>query len=285
MDRLDIYGREGSHGVKRPLPHIGGRDIAGEIVEIGAEAAGKYPGIAAGAAVVACGTAAHSQFAVAPALLAFPLPRGCSFVQAAAIPTAGFSAYNALANRARIKAGEDMLIVAGGSGVGSFGIQIARAAGCRVLTTVGSEDKIAKAEALGAEVINHYKEDVAARVRELTGGEGVHVVLDHVGAPMWRAAMDSLRPYGRFVTTGVTAGHLAQIHLGQVFVKGIEIHGVGRPDDYQIRGIMQGLLALVDKGLVKPVVHAEVPLAQIADAHRMMEASTFFGKIVITMPQ
>jgi NADPH:quinone reductase len=112
----------------------------------------------------------------------------------------------------------------------------------------------------------------------------VHVVLDHVGGPVWDAAFASLRPYGRFVTTGVTAGSRASLHLGQLFTKGVELHGVGRPDNHYLRNVMLGLLRLVDLKLVTPVVHAVVPLSEIRRAHEMMEASSFFGKIVLSAP-
>jgi len=285
LDRLDIYSREGSHGVMRQLPYIGGRDIAGDILEIGSEARSAYPDLAVGQPVVALGAGAHAEIATAPAMLTFALPPTCDYAAAAAIPTAGRSAYDALVNRARIQAGEDVLVIAGGSGVGSFGIQIARAAGCRVITTVGAPGKFELASRLGAEPINHYEENVAERVRALTGGRGVDVVLDHVGAPMWDAAFKSLADGGRFVTTGVTAGHMAQIHLGQLFTRGLELHGVGRPDDARLRRIMLGLLRLVANGQVAPVVHAVLPLSEIANGHRMLEASSFFGKIVIRMDE
>jgi NADPH:quinone reductase len=284
LDRLDVYSREGSHGVARQLPHVGGRDIAGHVVELGSEVTRSPGDLEVGLPVVALGHAgAHSELAAAPALLTFPLPTLLSFEQAAAIPTAGRSAYDALANRARIRGGEDVLVVAGGSGVGSFGIQIARASGCRVLTTVGSPDKREPAMRLGAsEVIDHYQEDIAERVKELTDGNGVHVVLDHVGAPVWEACFNALRPYGRFVTTGVTAGARATLHLGMLFTKGAELHGVGRPDDHYLHGVLAGLLRLVERGLVTPVVHATFPLAEIRAAHELMESSSFFGKIVLT---
>jgi NADPH:quinone reductase len=285
LDRLDMYSREGSHGVVRQLPHVGGRDIAGHIVELGTEVARRPGGLEVDLPVVALGHAgAHSELATSPALLTFPLPTPLSFEQAAAIPTAGRSAYDALAIRARIRAGEDVLVVAGGSGVGSFAIQIARASGCRVLTTVGSPDKREPALRLGAsDVIDHYHEDIAQRVEELTDDKGVHVVIDHVGAPVWDACFQALRPYGRFVTTGVTAGARATLHLGMLFTKGVELHGVGRPDDHYLHDVMIGLLRLVERGLVTPVVHATFPLEEIRAAHELMESSSFFGKIVLTI--
>lgn len=285
LDRVDVYWREGSHGMRVTPPHIGGRDMAGVVVAVGDAARLTYPDLVPGADVVAIGMhGAHAELAVAPAVRTFPLPAGCTYELAAAIPTAGRSAYDALINRAQIRPGDDVLVFAGGSGVGSFGIQIARAAGCRVITTVGSDDKRASAIELGAEtVINHYREDIVARIREHTAGAGVHVVLDHVGAPVFADAIRSLRPFGRYVTTGVTAGHLAELHLGRVFEKGLSVLGVGRPDDQRMRQVLTGLFRLVEQGSVRPVVHEVFPLARIADAHRLMESSDFFGKIVLSV--
>ena len=285
LDRVDIYGREGSHGMRWPTPHIGGGDIAGHIVAIGPGARERFPALTVGDQVMALGRHAHAQLAVASAALTFPIPKGISVENAAALPMAGRTAYEAL-RRVRIQLGDEVLIVAGGSGVGSYAIQIARAAGCRVLTTVGSEEKKQRARELGAhEVIDHYKEDVAARVKALTQGAGVNVVLDHVGAPMWDAAFESLRPQGRFISTGVTAGHKASLHLGKLFVKGIELHGIGRPDQMVMRNSILELSKLVELGLIKPVVHAVFPISRIVEAHQLMESSRFFGKIVLTIDE
>lgn len=285
LDRVDVYWREGSHGMRITPPHIGGRDMAGTVVEVGATAQRTYPDLVPGADVVAIGRhGAHAELAVAPAVWTLPLPAGCSYEQAAAVPTAGRSAYDGLINRAAIRPGEDVLVFAGGSGVGSFGIQIARAAGCRVIATVGRAQKRLPALELGAgAVIDHYREDVVARVHELTSGVGVHVVLDHVGAPVFADAIRALRPNGRYVTTGVTAGHRADLHLGRVFEKGLSILGVGRPDEQRVRQVLTELFRLVEQKSVKPVVHEVVPIARIADAHRIMESSDFFGKIVLSI--
>ncbi len=212
------------------------------------------------------------------------MPAGCSWEQAAAIPTAGRTAYDGLLNRGRLAANETALVIAGSSGVGSFGIQIARAVGARVITTVGAGWKADIALALGADAaIDHYTEDVAARVRELTDGGGVDVALDPVGAATFTAAMKSLRAEGRYVTTGVTAGHRAELHLGRVFERGLTVTGVGRPTNDRIREVMIGLLALVADGRVKPAVHAVLPLQQIAAAHELLESSAVFGKVVLTL--
>jgi NADPH2:quinone reductase len=286
LDRVDLYFRTGANGMRLPAggPHIGGRDVAGVISTIGSGAAAMYPELVVGAPVLGVAVrSAHAELVAVPAALVFPLPSVSSFEQAAAIPTAGRTAYDGLMNRGRLSPGERVLIIAGSSGVGSFGIQIAEAAGGRVIATVGADWKAGPARSLGAaSVINHYTEDVAARVRELTG-DGVDVVLDPVGAATFTAAMKSLRPHGRYVTTGVTAGHRAELHLGKVFERGLTVTGVGRPSNERIRDVMQQLLGLVSTGAVVPAVHAVLPLEEIAAAHQLLEDSAVFGKVVLTI--
>jgi NADPH2:quinone reductase len=287
LDRVDLYFRTGANGMRLPAdgPHIGGRDVAGVIERVGTAAADRYPELVPGLPVVGVAVrSAHAELVVVPAALVFPLPTGSSYESAAAIPTAGRTAYDGLMNRGSLSPGERVLVIAGSSGVGSFGIQIARAAGASVIATVGATWKAAHARSLGAgEVINHYTEDVAARVRELTAGEGVDVVLDPVGAATFPAAMKSLRREGRYVTTGVTAGHHADIHLGKVFERGLTVTGVGRPSNERIRDVMQKLLALVATGEVRPAVHAVLPLDRIGEAHQLLESSAVFGKVVIAV--
>jgi NADPH:quinone reductase len=281
IDRLDIYRREGSHGLVSTGRQVGGRDVAGTVVAVGP----RVTGVALGEDVVALARdarGAHAEQVACRDLLTFPIPAGCSTERAAAIPTAGRSAWAALVELAQIRPGEWVLVFAAGSGVGSFGVQIARAAGCFVIGTAGSEWKCARALEIGAHAaINHYTADIEARVAEITDGRGVDVVLDHVGTPVWDAAMASLAPGGRFVTTGVTAGHRVSLHLGQVFTKGLTIAGIGRPDDAQIRRHLSGLLELVAQGAVTPIVDRVFPLADVAAAHAHVESGEFFGKVVL----
>ena len=279
MDRVDVYWREGSHGMKLRWPqHVGGRDIAGVVEAVGSE----VTSVAVGDRVVASGDRTHATLALAPAELTFPLPAEVSFEAGGASPTAGRSAHQALIEKARIQAGETVLVMAAGSGVGSFGMQIARAMGCRVIATAGTADKRVQAMALGADLaIDHYNDDIVASVRAATDGRGVNVVLDHVGTPVFAAAVRSLAPEGRFVTCGVTAGYMGELHLGQLFVKGITLMGVGRPDNQRIAATMRGLLAMIEDGQVAPVIAAVFPFEEIAEAHRLMESSDFFGKIVL----
>jgi len=278
LDRVDIFTRGGSHGMTITGDHIGGRDVAGEVVARGDEVSG----IEIGDAVLAATHRAHAEFAVAPSALTLPIPSSLSFEAAAALPTAGRSAWAALIDRARVQAGETVLVTAVSSGVGSYALQIAQAAGARVIATAGSARKRAQALELGAAAaIDHYRDDVRQQILEATDGAGVDVVCDHVGAPLWKACITTLRPWGRFVTTGVTAGHRAELHLGQVFLKGITITGIGRPSQDQIRRHLSDLLAAVASGTVRPIVAATFSLDEIARAHELMERGDFFGKIVI----
>jgi NADPH:quinone reductase-like Zn-dependent oxidoreductase len=234
--------------------------------------------IETGAEVIAAGRGGYAELAVAPSDRVYPLPKGSSFNQGATLPVAGLTAWQMVMNRARIRPGESVLITAAGSGVSTFAIQLCRTLGARVITTASSQEKLEKAVALGAEGgIDYRREDILERVRSFTAGEGVDVVLEHVGTPVWQACFESLKPGGRFVTCGVTAGHRVELHLGRVFSRALSIMGVGRgtPDD------MRAFLKVVAQGKVQGIVSHAFPLAQAVDAHRMMEASSFFGKLVL----
>ncbi len=286
LDRVDLFFRSGRNKMRISGAHIGGRDVAGTIAELGAGVAAAYPDLAVGQPVVGVAVrSAHAELVPVPAGHVFPLPSTCTYEQAAAIPTAGRTAYDGLVNRGRLVRGETALVIAASSGVGSFGVQIAYALGATVLTTAGSEDKRRRAAELpGVEaVFDHYGDDVTARALELTGGRGVDVVLDPVGAATFAAGFYALGRDGRYVTTGVTAGHRADLHLGRVFERGLTVTGVGRPDAAYVRATMLGLLQLVERGSVVPVVHAVLPLDEIAAGHALLERSEVFGKVVLTL--
>jgi NADPH:quinone reductase len=274
LNRLDVFTREGSHGTRISPPHVLGGDFAGEVVRVG----DGVKRCQLGDQVIASGRGGYAEFAVAPGDRVYPLPKGCTFDAGATLPVAGLTAWQMVMNRACVRPGEAVLITAAGSGVGTFATQLCRTLGARVITTASSAEKLQKARALGAEAgIDYRHEDILERVRAFTGGEGVDVVLEHVGTPVWNACFESLKPGGRFVTCGVTAGHRVELHLGRVFSRALTIMGVGRgtPDD------MRAFLKVVEQGKVQGIVYRTFPLAQAAEAHRMMEASSFFGKLVL----
>jgi NADPH:quinone reductase len=274
LNRLDVFTREGAHGTRITPPHVLGGDLAGEVVRVGEGVERFQPGDQ----VIANGRGGYAELAVAREDRVYPRPRRCTFNEGATLPVAGLTAWQMVVNRARVGPGESVLITAAGSGVSTFATQLCRTLGARVITTASSPEKLEKARALGAEAgIDYSHEDILERVHAFTGGEGVDVVLEHVGAPVWAACFESLKPGGRFVTCGVTAGHRVDLHLGRVFSRGLTIMGVGRgtPDD------MRAFLKVVEQGNVRGVVCRTFPLAEAAEAHRMMEASSFFGKLVL----
>jgi NADPH:quinone reductase len=274
LNRLDVFTREGSHGTRITPPHILGGDVAGEVVRVGEGVEGFHPGDQ----VIANGRGGYAELSVARGDRVYVLPKHCTFDEGATLPVAGLTAWQMVMNRAGVRPGESVLITAAGSGVSTFATQLCRTIGARVITTASSAEKLAKARTLGAEAgIDYTREDILQRVRDFTAGEGVDVVLEHVGTPVWTACFESLKPGGRFVTCGVTAGHRVDLHLGRVFSRGLTIMGVGRgtPDD------MRAFLKVVGQGKVQGVVHRSLPLMQAAEAHRLMEASNFFGKLVL----
>jgi NADPH:quinone reductase len=274
LNRLDVFTREGSHGTRITPPHILGGDVAGEVVRTGEG----VDGLQEGDKVIANGRGSYAELALARGDRVYALPVRCTFDEGATLPVAGLTAWQMVMNRACVRPGEAVLITAAGSGVSTFAIQLCRTLGARVITTASSEEKLEKAHALGAEAgINYTRDDILERVRAFTDGEGVDVVLEHVGTPVWKACFESLRTGGRFVTCGVTAGHRVELHLGRVFSRGLSIMGVGHgsTDD------MHAFLKVVGQGKVHGVVYRTFPLTEASEAHRVMEASSFFGKLVL----
>jgi NADPH:quinone reductase-like Zn-dependent oxidoreductase len=274
LNRLDVFTREGSHGTRISPPHVLGGDVAGEVVRVGTAVEACQPG----QRVIANARGGYAELAAAPGERVYQLPERSTFEEGATLPVAGLTAWQMVMNRACVRPGESVLITAAGSGVSTFAIQLCRTLGARVITTASSAEKLAKAEALGAEAgIDYRREDILERVRAFTNGEGVDVVLEHVGTPVWQACFEALKPGGRFVTCGVTAGHRVDLHLGRVFSRALTIMGVGRgtPDD------MRAFLRVVEQRKVRGIVHQTFALAQAAEAHRVMEASSFFGKLVL----
>ena len=275
INRVDLFAREGSHGVKRPFPLVGGRDAAGDVAQVGDCVTRCKPG---DRVVALAATGCNAEYAVALQEDVWPLPASLSYEEASTLPTIFPTAWHMLVCRAKLQPGEDILIMAAGSGVGIAAIQIAKMAGARVFTTASTEEKLDKARALGADfTINYKRESVLRRIKELTDGKGVHVVQDHIGATVWEDCFESLRNGGRFISCGVSAGHRVQLHLGRLWTRDLSIMGTVM----QPRDDMPKLLELFAQRKLKAVIHAVYPLIDAAEAHRVMEASSFFGKLVL----
>jgi NADPH:quinone reductase-like Zn-dependent oxidoreductase len=172
-----------------------------------------------------------------------------------------------------------VLVLSASAGVGTAAIQVAKnVIGARVIATTSTPEKAARALELGADaVINYTEEDITERARALTDGLGVDVVVDHVGAEFFPKAYDALRPGGRYGICGVTTGYRAELHLGNLFTRQLQVFGVfmGSKED------MREIVTMLNRGTIHPVIDRVFPLAQAADAHRLMEERSFFGKLVL----
>lgn len=302
VNRLDILARTGRVGARVPLPHISGSEVAGEVVRVGERVSGLSAGQpAAIAPYLNCGRCeyclageeticlrgdilglvsqgGYAEYVKAPASHVLPLPAGLSFDDAAAVTLAATTAWHMLMARARVRAGEDVLVLAAGSGVGSAAIQIARLAGARVIATAGSADKLARARDLGAaELINHREQDFLQEVRRLTGRRGVDVVVEHVGSETWEKSVACLTRGGRLVTCGATTGGEGRVDIWQLFAKQIALLG-----SYGgTRAELGQVLRLVARGDLHATIDRVLPLAAAAEAQQIMEERKQFGKILL----
>jgi NADPH:quinone reductase-like Zn-dependent oxidoreductase len=194
------------------------------------------------------------------------------------VPLVFLTAWHMLMTRARLQPGEDVLVLAASSGVGSAAIQIAKLFQCRVIATAGGERKMAKAVELGADyVIDHYREDIAAVVKKITVKRGVDVVIEHVGMATWKKSLESLVAGGRVVTCGATTGFDAAVDLRYLFSKQWSLIG-----SYMgTMGELHQVLKFVFRKQLLPVVDRVYPMTEIGEAHRRLENKEQFGKIVV----
>ena len=304
LNHLDIWIREGNPAYPMPLPHILGSDVAGIVEQAGSHTEGVTVGqrvfISPGISCWHCdaclagrdnfcrsygilGALAHggyAEYVKVPFRNVLPIPGDLSFEQAAAFPLVSVTASHMLFALAGLQHGETVLIMGAGSGVGMMAVQMAKLAGARVITTVGSEDKIPKAVALGADaVINHAKETVAERVRQLTERRGVDVVIEHIGPEVWDTCMESLAKGGRLITCGATTGGEVTLNLRAVFSRQLTIKG-----SYMgTRAELVKAAELVGRGRLTPVIDRAFPLQEARAAQDLMLGRQFFGKIVLTM--
>jgi putative PIG3 family NAD(P)H quinone oxidoreductase len=287
VNRPDVSQRRGSYPPPPGASDIPGLEVAGTIVEIGAEVRDWRTGDDVCALVAGGG---YAEFCVAPAPQCLPVPRGLDMVAAAAIPETFFTVWTNVFERGRLQSGEWILIHGGSSGIGTTAIQLARVRGARVIATAGSADKCAACEWLGAErAINYRTTDFAAGVRELVGERGVDVVLDMVAGDYVQRNLDVLAVDGRLVQISLLGGATAQVNMGTIMRRRLTITGSTlRQRSVAEKGALAAALKaqvwpLLESGAVKPVIHATFPLRSAADAHRLMESSTHIGKIVLVM--
>jgi zinc-binding alcohol dehydrogenase/oxidoreductase len=219
-----------------------------------------------------------AQLVAIPAANALPRPAGLSDEEAAAIPLAGLTAYRAAVTRGRARAGDTVLVLGIGGGVATFALLIAKALGARVLVTSGSDDKIERARALGADDGFNYKTvDWVKAVKRATGGQGADLIIDGTGGQTFDGALDAARPGGRVVSYGATTGPVPDLAVRRLFFKQLDVMGstMGSPDDFR------AMLDLFGAGKARPVVDRVFPLAEAGAALGHMEQAAQFGKIVL----
>jgi NADPH:quinone reductase-like Zn-dependent oxidoreductase len=295
INRLDLYTRAGTRGTKQrddKFPRILGGDSAGEIASVG----DGVTNLQVGARVVInpllttdptpqmIGThrqGSYAEYVAVPAGNVVPIADSLSFVQAASLPTVFLPTWSIIVREGKLQPHETALVLSASSGVGTAAIQIIKGvvgATCIAVTSTG--EKIQKSAELGADYgINYKTEDLAQRVKDLTGGKGVDLVVDSTGALFFEAAYASLARGGRFGTCGVTSGYQSQIHLGQLFSKELKLFGVFMGSTAELRQIVQA----AGRGQLKGAIHRTLPLAGVAEAHDEMERSEHFGKFVVTI--
>ncbi len=302
LNRLDLAVRAGIPGMTFPMPHVLGSDIAGEVVAAGPGCTRVQPGwrvlLAPGLSCRQCEhclagndnlcrrysvfgygrPGGNTELLAAPEYSVIRIPDDFSFEEAAAAPLVFLTAWHMLCNRARIQPGEQVLVLAASSGVGSAAIQLAVKLQCEVIATAGGEEKMARARALGAHhVIDHYRQDIAAEVRRLTAKRGVDVVIEHVGSATWQSSLRCLAPGGRLVTCGATTGFDAGVDLRYLFSKQWSLLG----SFMGTLGELHQVLHLVFRRALQPVIDRAYPLAEIRAAHQRLEDRQQFGKVIV----
>ena len=305
LNHLDVWGWRGMAFAKRKLPLTIGAEASAEVVALGEGVTGLTHGQLV--SIFGARTCGHCKYCQAgrdnlcenvegvhgfhldgfaqelanlPAAQLIPAPDGCDDVAAALAPITFGTVEHMLFDNAKLQPGETILVQAGGSGIGTAAIQLAKAIGCEVFTTVGSDDKIEPCKALGADHVINYRDDrFESYVRKKTGKIGVDVVFEHVGKDTWAGSMLVMKPGGRLVTCGSTSGVSAETNLMMLFQRQLRLIG-----SFGCR--KQNMIDAMDKmarGVAHPVIDTEIEFGDLATALGRMESRKVFGKIIMRM--
>ena len=287
VNRPDVLQRMGHYPVPPGASPLPGLEIAGEVAEIGAavklwKRGDKVCALANGGG--------YAEFCAVPETQALPIPRGLSMAEAASLPETCFTVWGNVYDRGRLAPGESLLVQGGTSGIGVTAIQMAAATGNRVFATAGSDEKVAACVKLGAERAFNYKtQDWVAEVRAATGGKGVDVILDMVGGDYVPRELKCLAEEGRLVFIAYLRGPRSELDIDAVMRKRLTVTGSTlRPRSTEFKGYLarelrEKIWPLIEAGRIKPQVYKTFPLAQAAEAQRLMESSQHIGKIVLTV--
>ena len=287
VNRPDVLQRMGLYPVPPGASPLPGLEIAGEVVDLGAGVKLWKRGDRVCALANGGG---YAEYCAVPETQALPVPKGLSMAEAASLPETCFTVWGNVYDRGRLAPGESLLVQGGTSGIGVTAIQMAAATGNRVFATAGSDEKVAACVQLGAERAFNYKtQDWVAEVRAATGGKGVNVILDMVGGDYVPRELKCLAEEGRLVFIAYLRGPRSELDIDALMRKRLTITGSTlRPrttdfKGYLARNLREKIWPLIDAGRIKPQVYKTFPLAEAAEAHRLMESSQHIGKIVLTV--
>jgi putative PIG3 family NAD(P)H quinone oxidoreductase len=287
VNRPDIMQRQGRYPPPPGASDIPGMEIAGEVVAAGAGVDAWHAGDQITALLPGGG---YAEYAVAAAGLCLPVPQGLTLVEAAALPETFFTVWTNVFERGRCKAGDNVLVHGGTSGIGTTAIQLATALGARVYATAGSDEKARACERLGAVLgINYRTQDFVEVIRQDTAGRGVDVILDMVGGEYLDRNLQVAAVEGRLVIISMLGGARAELKLNTVLTKRLTVTGStlrSRSVDEKAAvaaAVLRNVWPLLAAGRIRPVIFATFPLADAAEAHRLMESSNHIGKIVLTV--
>jgi putative PIG3 family NAD(P)H quinone oxidoreductase len=277
--------RQGLYPAPAGASPILGLEVAGTVVEIGNAISGFNIGDQVCALVNGGG---YSEYCLASAVCCLPIPKGFSFIQAAALPETFFTVWSNVFNRGGLQAGESVLIHGGSSGIGTTAIQLAKAFGCTVYVTAGSEEKCQRCLALGADAaINYHQDDFVAVIKQLTAQQGVNLILDIIGGDYFPRNLKCLALEGRLVQIAIQNGNTSEINLWSVMAKRLTITGStlrGRDDDFKgqiAQQLRQQVWPLLENVSVKAIIDSVFPLASAELAHQRLISGQHFGKIIL----
>jgi len=287
VNRPDVLQRSGNYPVPPDASDLPGLEVAGQVVAKGDAVRMWNVGDQVCALVHGGG---YAEYCVAPEVQALPVPKALSMVEAASLPETFFTVWGNVYDRGRLGPGESLLVQGGSSGIGVTAIQMARAMGNRVFATAGSDEKCAACVRLGAEkAVNYKTQDFVAEIRAATGGKGVDVILDMVGGDYVPKELKLLADEGRLVFIAFLRGHKSELDINEVMRRRLTLTGSTlrpRPVEfkgYLARNLRDKIWPLIEAGRIRPEIYKTFPLAQAADAHRLMESSQHIGKIVLTV--
>jgi putative PIG3 family NAD(P)H quinone oxidoreductase len=285
VNRADMMQRQGHYPPPPGAPPYPGLECSGIIAAVGAGVTGWQPGDQACALLAGGG---YAEKVAVPAGQLLPVPESTTLIEAAALPETVCTVYANVFQGARLAKGETLLIHGGSSGIGTTAIQLGKLAGAVVAVTAGSQEKLDACRRLGADItINYRDDDFAEALMEATGGHGADVILDIIGAGYLAKNIAALAPDGRIANIGLQQGRRAELDFAALMAKRGTIMSTSlraRPVEQKaaiVAAVAAGVWPLVDAGEVRPVIHCELPMAQAAEAHRIMTASSHTGKIVL----